>query len=549
LRRLLIPVVSVLLVLAFIISGCSSSTTTNPPATTQAPAVTTKAPAATTAAPAATTAAPVKTTQPPTTTAAPAQKRGGIMRFLSATGPTTPGGWPAEMSMDSSPAYEALISQQKDGKMNPNLALSWEIAQDRSSVTFKLRQGVKFTDGSDFNAAVVKFMYDAQIASKKATNWTSVEIVDPYTVKINVKKWTATTMAGFSDMGNTSAMVSKAAYEKNGVDWLRQNPTGTSAFMFKSFTRDDSYKSVRNPNYWQTGKPYIDELDSLVVTDAMTQKAAMQNGDGDAVMCEMGKQAADYQKMGMQVASQVQAITCIIPDTGNPDSPWAKQAVREAAEYAIDKDAIATAFGYGMWQAPYQIIARGYGPYDNNFTGGRKYDPAKAKAKLAEAGLPNGFKTTMYPFPGSNTDLCQAVQKYLSNVGITVDIQYSGDYGKYATIRDGGWSNGFFLDPVPGYANYMQCLSFLFNHQGWIWYKSWARTPDFITAFDTANNTLDADNALIQKLTGMMYNQATVIPISEGGMSYAYQSYVKDAGFLTRGMPLFWHAETVWLDK
>jgi peptide/nickel transport system substrate-binding protein len=483
------------------------------------------------------------------TTATSKQKYGGVFRFLSATGNTTPGGWTAEMSMDSSPAYEALISQLKDGTMKPNLALSWEIAPDKTSITFKLRQGVKFTDGSDFNADVVKFMYDAQIASKKATNWDSVQVIDPFTVKVNVKKWTATTLAGFSDMGNTSAMVSKAAFEKNGIDWMREHPTGTSAFMFKSFTRDDKYVSVKNPNYWQAGKPYIDELRSIVVTDPMTQKAAMQSGAAEAVMCEMGKQASDYEKVGMQVASQVQAITCIVPDTANPNSPWSKQGVREAAEYAINKEAIATAFGYGMWEAPYQVVARGYGPYDNNFTGQRKFNPDKAKQLLSDAGYPTGFKTTMIPFPGSSTDLCQAVQKYLSDVGIKVDIQYMGDYGKYATIRDGGWENGFFLDPVPGYANYMQCFSFLFNHAGWIWYKSWERNPEFIAAFDAANATIDADNALIQKVSALLYSQATCIPISEGGMSYAYQPYVKDPGFLTRGMPLFWHPETVWLDK
>jgi peptide/nickel transport system substrate-binding protein len=451
--------------------------------------------------------------------------------------------------MDASPVFEALISQVKDGSMHPNLALSWDIAQDRSSVTFKLRQGVKFTDGSDFNSSVVKFMYDAQIASKKATNWSSVEIIDDYTVKVNVINWTATTLAGFSDMGNTSAMASRVAFEKNGVDWMKDNPIGTGAFMFKSFTRDDSYKSVRNPNYWKTGLPLVDEYDSIVITDAVTQKAAMQSGDGDAVMCDLGRTSNDYQKMGMQVSSEVTSIFSIIPDTANADSPWSKQAVREAVEYSIDKEALATAFGYGMLKAPYQIVARGYGPHDANFAGGRKYDPAKAKQLLASAGYPEGFKTVMYPFPGSSTDLCQSVQKYMDNVGIKVDIQYSGDYGKYATIRDGGWNNGFFLDPVPAYANYMQCIGFLFNPKGWIWYKSWDRTEDYVAAFNAANTTLDADNVLIKKLTDMIYSQARVIPVSEQGMSYAYQPYVKDAGFYTRGMPLYWHPETVWLDK
>jgi peptide/nickel transport system substrate-binding protein len=535
----ILPLV-LLLVCAFILSGCSSSSTTTAPSTTAASNPTTK--------PAATTAASNPTTKPAATTPA-TKKYGGTMRFIQTTGNTTPGGWPADMTMDSSPVYESLVTQELNGDIGPRLATSFEIAPDRSSVTFKLRNDVKFTDGSDFNAAEVKFVYDAQIAGKKATNWASVEIIDDYTVKVNIIKWTTTTMASFSDTSNTSGIPSKVAFEKNGIDWMRQNPTGTGAFKFSSFTRDESYKLVKNPNYWQTGKPYVDEYQMITITDEMTQKTAMQAGEGDATVCELGKQTDDFKRMGLEIASQVQVVFSLIPDTGNADSPWSKQQVREAAEYAIDKDSIATGFGYGMWKAPYQVVPRGYGPYNNDFSGGRKYDPARAKSLLAEAGYPAGFKTTMIPFPGATSkDVAQAVQKYLGNVGIEVEIQYM-DYGKYATIRDGGWTNGFFLDPVPAYANYMQSLGFLFNPKGWIWYKSWERTPEYIALFDAANATLNPDNALIRKVTQQMYDKATVIPVYEGGKSYAYQKYVKDAGFLTRGFALFWNTQNVWLDK
>ena len=89
----------------------------------------------------------------------------------------------------------------------------------------------------------------------------------------------------------------------------------------------------------------------------------------------------------------------LIPDTANPDSPWANQKVREAVEYAIDREGIAKALGYGYWQAPYQIPPRASSAYDSNFTLGRKYDLEKAKQLLAEAGYPDGFKMTIISFP------------------------------------------------------------------------------------------------------------------------------------------------------
>jgi peptide/nickel transport system substrate-binding protein len=475
--------------------------------------------------------------------------RGGILKFIAPTGNITPGGFPADLTTDSSPVYESLVVQELNGDYSPSLATAWEISPDRKSVTFHLRKGVKFHDGSDFNAAAVKFNFDAQIAAKKATNWASTELIDDYTIKVNITRWTSTTLVSFSDISNTSGIASRVAYEKHGIDWLRQNPVGTGPFKFLSFTPNQSYKLVRNPKYWQAEKPYLDGLETIIIPDATMQKAAMQVGDGDATACDMGKQAYEYRKWGLEVVSCVQSVFCLIPDTANRDSPWSKQEVREAAEYAIDKEAMAAAFGYGLWKAPYQVVARGWGPYMDSYSGGRIYDPAKAKYLLAKAGYLNGFETTMFLFSDATSeDKAQVIQAYFATVGIKCDIQYL-DYDTYISIREGGWSNGIFLDPVPAYANYMQTLSLLFAPTGWIKYKSWDRTPEYTNAYHTANSSLNADNALIKNVTDLMYDKAMIIPVYEGGQSYACWPYVKDAGFLTRGLPSLWNMQNVWMAR
>jgi peptide/nickel transport system substrate-binding protein len=113
------------------------------------------------------------------------------------------------------------------------------------------------------------------------------------------------------------------------------------------------------------------------------------------------------------------------------ESPWSNQKVREAVEYSIDREAIATGLGHGFWKAPYQVPARDGTPYNPNFSLGRKYDLAKAKALLAEAGYPNGFKTTIIvaPFSGGR-DVMVAVQSYLLKLNIQTEFLYP-DFGTY----------------------------------------------------------------------------------------------------------------------
>ncbi len=190
------------------------------------------------------------------------------------------------------------------------------------SVTFKLRQGVKFHDGSDFNADVAKFNMDAQIDSNKASNWKSVDIIDEYTIRVNLITYQNMAMDSFAD--NVLAFfASKEAYLKNGQEWADKNPVGTGPFVFVEYQQNTKAVFTRNDSYWQTGKPYLDGLEIHYVVDELTFMASMKAGELDMINVSMGKQQKDMEDAGFNSDATPMTVYGLIPDTANADSPLA----------------------------------------------------------------------------------------------------------------------------------------------------------------------------------------------------------------------------------
>ena len=187
-------------------------------------------------------------------------------------------------SIFQQPCLEPLLEESIDGTFSARLATDWKVASDGSSVTFTLRKGVKFHDGSDFNADVVKWNFDLEIPTGKPSNidWASVDVIDPYTVRVNLKKWTNSTLSNFSFEGG-NYIVSKAAFDKNGIEWSRWNMVGTGPFKQTDYVRDVQVVYEKNTDYWNTGRPYLDKIIYKCIADPMTQVASLKRGELDGM--------------------------------------------------------------------------------------------------------------------------------------------------------------------------------------------------------------------------------------------------------------------------
>jgi len=481
--------------------------------------------------------------------AEPSPKYGGTLKALWEPIPPSIG-WPLNMIANPTGSavqsiLETLLRADKNGDVYPWLAESYEIADDMMSITFKLRKGVKFHDGSDFNAEVVKWNLDNWIDAKAQPFWKSIETIDDYTVKVNLNIWRNTVPLSFCEGSAPVFMISKQAFDTNGLEWVQVNPIGTGPFIFESFVPDVSLKAVKNPDYWVDGKPYLDAMETTFSADPVTSKMVLQAGDVDLGGTSLND-IAEYEELGFDVQLTTEAIWVLVPDTANPDSPWANQKVREAAEYAIDRESIAESLGYGYLEAPYQIAPRSSLAYNPDFAIERKYDPDKARELLAEAGYPDGFDTTIIIFPPSGDDFILTVQSYLSQVGINVDLEHT-DFGKWGTyMGPGSWpENAMLYSPIPRFdRSFRGGIQFAFGNFG----QSWLRTPEAMQALDAALGTLEYDIESIRAVVELIARDAMLIPVHEGAWSRVTAPYAHTE-FDERGYILFWDIEDAWLDK
>jgi peptide/nickel transport system substrate-binding protein len=563
--RKLSMVLAILLVCAFIATSCSTTSSTTPAATTPAPtaAATTSATTSTTTSPATTApAAPkpatttIAATVAPATTAA-ANKYGGILKLAAASGPAVPFGAPWENAQSplgvQQQSLDLLVNEQVDGSILPGLATSWVIVTDpaNASLTFSLRKGVKFSDGTDFNAQAVKFNLDMWSASKMAIGttqfWKSVDVIDDSTVKISLTAWKNYMLRSFSD--GAGFVVSPTAYQKNGIDSIRYNMVTTGPFIQKSFSRDVSMMLDKNPNYWQTGKPYLDGIQTLYVVDDQTRTALFKSGGADMMDCNNNNLiASQLNAAGYQILVQPHSgFFSLVPDSINADSPWSNIKVRMAAEYAINKEALWSAFGYGYDVPAYQYYPQGSGAYDPNLVP-RKYDLAKAKQLMVDAGYPNGFKSSIVVAVNASRDAATAIQAQLSVIGIQCDLQFPQNAAWIQQVT-GTWHNGLQFMNQSLYSNPNANWNLFESEPTPNWLKSLKHPPGWKDLLDASFNTKDPDPAAMQKLEDALYNDVTMIPLSHHQGTFAASAKVNDTGYGTRGLWPFWNVQNTWLSK
>ncbi|HWU39037.1 MAG TPA: ABC transporter substrate-binding protein [Candidatus Acidoferrum sp.] len=221
-------------------------------------------------------------------TPASAQVRGGTIRIALDADCTTMDPHRSTAAVDRqvySNLYGKLVDIDAKFNIVPQLAQSWEIKNNGLIYIFKLRRGVKFHDGSDFNAEIVKWnfdrMRDPALASPRRSEIApvkDVKVLDPYTVEITLTTPYAPFLSVLSD--RAGMMVSKAAVEKYKDDYAR-NPMGTGPFRLVEWVKDDHITLKRFDGYWEKGLPYLDEIIYRPIPDTTVRFTAMRTGQVD----------------------------------------------------------------------------------------------------------------------------------------------------------------------------------------------------------------------------------------------------------------------------
>ena len=445
---------------------------------------------------------------------------------------------------------EAFLKEKADGTLQPKIATSWVINNDpkNPSITFTFRKGVRFHDGTELNARVAswsiqKLKDSGLFASVRYLK--SLEVKDDYTLYIPMTEWRSSLMPAFAK--NQHYLVSPTALENKGIDWLRWNMVGTGPFKQLSYQKDVVLKTVRNEDYWQPGKPYLFGVDYLFIADEMTRNALFRSG-GAEVLNTAGnaRVASEFAAQGYKVVAQVSGAEILIPDSANATSPWANLKVRQAAEYAIDKEAIAKAFGFGYWKAANQVPSP-EAPAHTPTLPGRKYDTAKAKQLLSEAGFPNGFKTKIIAANTANKDILVALQSHLAAVGIQVDLDFVEPM-KVTEFQSKGWNNALLYILMAGEGNYIPSIGFNFPPARTGRYTVVKDPPNWKAIYDKAGTSAVMEPKLTQGFTQAQYDDVMLIPIYWETALYVLRSNVQDFGLGTLGVGL-WECADTWLSK
>ena len=318
--------------------------------------------------------------------------------------------------------FQGLTRIGRNGEVLPVLAESWEVSDDGRTYTFKLRSGVTFHDGTTFDAEDVKFTLD-RARAEDSTNAQkqlfaaidTVEAVDPATVKITLSAPQGSFLynLGWGD----AVIVAPESAETN-----KENPIGTGPFKFDKWAKGSSVTLVKNPDYW--GEPVaLEKAEFRVVPDAAAAIPALLSGDVQAFPQMPAGDAL------IQIESDPRFVVAIgategetILSTNNGREPFSNIKVRQAIAHALNREEIIAGNGSG-YGTP---IGSHFSPANEAYvdlTGTYPYDTAKAKALLAEAGYPDGFKATLkLPPPAYARDGGQVVASQLRQIGIELEI-------------------------------------------------------------------------------------------------------------------------------
>jgi peptide/nickel transport system substrate-binding protein len=359
-------------------------------------------------------------------------KRGGVLKAAFSADPAgfDPVRGPSGMShVVIEQVYSTLMALEPDAKPYPELAESYEVSDDGLQYTFKLRPGVTFHNGDELTADDVKFSFDRLRAKDSGYSYgsqvetiESADVVDKHTVRIKLSRRTGPFLVYMAFPG--SSIVPKKLVE-SGHD-LNANPVGSGPFKFVSYEPRSAVKFERNPHYFQDGKPYFDAMEYRIIPDITALTNAVMSGEVNFSNEIPPKDWASVKANPNLKTETLEGSRYYWLLPNNAVKPLDNPKVRQAIGLALDRKALVAGafFGQATPILGGVIPEWNWGHSDAKFFGERA-EPAKVKALLAEAGVPNGFETSMTiasSFPAM-VAMAPIIQANLAAVGIRAEIK------------------------------------------------------------------------------------------------------------------------------
>jgi ABC-type transport system substrate-binding protein len=232
------------------------------------------------------------------------------------------------------------------GLPSPWLATSWKVNEAALTVTLTLREGVKFHDGTPFNAEAARWNLLTYMAGGRPelASVETVDILNNYTIRLRLREYDSMIIPNLST--SAGMMISPTAVARHGREWADSNPVGTGPFRFVSWQRDVKQVYERFEDYWQEGKPYLDRIEWVFIADPMAQGAAFRRGDIDVIVDVAPKEAAALVRDGKYRTTKTPTIFWGLKvDSANPHSPLSNLKVRQAIWHAINTEALSQVIG------------------------------------------------------------------------------------------------------------------------------------------------------------------------------------------------------------
>ena len=332
--------------------------------------------------------------------------------------------------------FDTLVTVDPEtNEVVPQIAESWEQTDDQTYV-FKIREGIKFHDGSDLTAEDVKFSLDRarnSAAVSYIVNFIEeVTVDDDHTVTVKTTAPYAPTLRNLAIP--FAAIVPKAVVEADENAFI-QNPVGSGPYKFVEWNHGD-HVTLKSFDDYYAGKPETENLIMKVIPETSQRTIALETGEVDLAYDLAVNDIPKVNSDDKLTVYEIPSLTCWYVSMNMNKKPFDNPKVREAMSMAIDRQTIIDTINAGSGQTADAIIAPAvFGYYS---TGVKEYNPTKAKELLAEAGYPNGFSTTLWVNDNqSRIEMCQAMQAMLLEVGVQCNLEVL-EFGSFISRTTAG---------------------------------------------------------------------------------------------------------------